>query len=121
VDIDGTPAYEFTKWRAKKRGVKCSFELAGPYDYILCLDSIEHLANWREDLAKLMALLKPMGVLFTNYFINQDFSNTEHISMDHEAVKKYLTTLGIFPVNRIMWLKQDMSLMVDKAGLESAA
>ena len=121
VDIDGTPAYEFTKWRAKKRNVKCGFELNGPYDYILLMDSIEHLDDWKGDLAKMVALLKPMGAIFTNYFSTYDFSNVEHISMDHESVKNYLTSLGVFPVNRIMWLKQDMNVLKEKPDLESAA
>jgi len=118
VDLDGSPAYEFTKWRAKKRGIKCGFQLAGPYDYVLMLDSIEHLEDWQGELAKIVALLKPMGAIFTNYFLNQDFSNVEHISMDHEAVKTFLTGLGVFPVNRMMWLKQDISI---PKPLESAA
>lgn len=110
IDLDGTPAYEFTKWRAKKRGIKAAFELNGPYDYILMLDSIEHLEDWRKVLAGLIALLKYNGALITNYFLNFDFQNVEHISMDHEAVKKFLTDQGVYPVNKMMWLKHDLNI-----------
>ena len=68
VDIDGAGAYEFTKWRANKRGVadRCGWELGGPYDYALFLDSIEHLKDWRGVLTDACSRLKSSGALITN-------------------------------------------------------
>lgn len=111
IDIDGSGAYEFTKWRAKKRGIDCGFQLQGPYDYVLMLDSIEHIVEWREVLAKVVASIKPNGGLITNYFRNQDYANPEHVSMDKQAVKKFLIDSGVYPVNDFIWVKKDLGFM----------
>lgn len=113
IDIDGSGAYEFTKWRVKKRGIeaRCGFELKGPYDYVMMLDSIEHIKNWQEVLEKVIASIRVGGALITNYFQNQDYLNPEHVSMDKPAVQKFLTERGIFPVNHLLWVKQDLSFM----------
>jgi len=113
LDIDGAAGYEFTKWRAKKRGIedRCGFKLAGPYDYILALDSIEHIPNWEEVLGEILPRLKDKGMILTNFFINTDFNNPEHVNMDHAAVKKFFIKHGIYPINDLMWVKQDMGFM----------
>ena len=120
VDLDGASGYEFTKWRAKDRKVedRCGWKLGGPYDYILCMDSIEHIEDWKEVLTDLVGRLKENGTIFTNYFLNTDFDNPEHISMDHGAVRRHLSDLGVFPVNQLSWVKRDLNFMMKK---ESAA
>lgn len=105
IDIDGSGAYEFTKWRAKKHGVDCGWELAGPYDYALMLDSIEHLKDWRGILYEVIKRMKPGAVLITDYFYNKDFENAEHISMDHGAVREHLVALGMQRQNDFIWVK----------------
>lgn len=105
IDIDGAAAYEFTKWRAKKRGIDCGFTLQGPYDYVFMLDSLEHIEDWRGVLDQVAANLKDNGAFITNYFLNQDYSNPEHISMDKQAVKEHLLALGIYPHNVYLWAK----------------
>lgn len=107
IDVDGAGAYEFTKWRAKKRGIseRCGWSLKGPYDYIFMLDSLEHIADWRGALNDVDKHLKENGVFITNYFQNQDYTNPEHVSMDKAAVKKYLIALGIYPLNELQWIK----------------
>lgn len=111
IDIDGAGGYEFTKWRAKKRGIDCGWELKGPYDYVLMLDSIEHLEHWEEDLEKVILSLKINGGIVTNYFSTHDHSNPEHISMNHDAVKKFLLARGIYPINEFLWVKKDLGFM----------
>ena len=110
IDVDGAGAYEFTKWRAKKRGIDCGFELKGPYDYILMLDAIEHLQYWEEDLDRIVNALKPEGGLVTNFFRTMDFTNIEHISMDHKAVKAFLIEREIYPSNDFLWMKRNVEV-----------
>lgn len=111
IDIDGSAAYEFTKWRAKKRGIECGWELKGPYGYVLMLDSIEHIIEWKEVLTNVIASLKEGGGLITNYFRNQDYANPEHVSMDKEAVKNFLLSNGVYPINDYVWCKKDLGFM----------
>ena len=105
VDIDGSAAYEFTKWRAKKYDVNCGFNLAGPYDYMMFMDSIEHIEDWRGVLDDAISRLKPGGVILSNYFYNDDFNNSEHVSMDHAAVSAFLTEHGMLIHNQATWIK----------------
>lgn len=113
VDVKGAAAYEFVKWRAKKREVegRIGWEMAGPYDFILALDSLEHMPDAAASAVKLGGLLKRDGILITNYFVLNDTENPEHISMDRDAVKKALLDMGIFPVNPIMWINRDLAFM----------
>lgn len=110
IDVDGAGAYEFTKWRAKKRGIedRCGWKLEGPYDYVFMLDSIEHLKDWKEILIDVISRLKERGALITNFFHNQDYTNPEHINMDKPAVMQFLTDNGVYPVNEYMWVKQKL-------------
>lgn len=111
IDVEGSGAYEFTKWRAAKRGINCGWKLQGPYDYVLMLDSIEHIVEWREVLGKVVASLKEGGGLITNYFRNEDYANPEHVSMDKQAVKKFLIESGVYPINDFIWVRKDLGFM----------
>jgi SAM-dependent methyltransferase len=110
IDLDGAGAYEFTKWRAKHRGKEslCGWTWGGPYDFALALDSIEHIEKWEDPLEEIINRLRPNGFLITNYFLNEDRENQEHISMDHDAVKKFLVARGVFPINQMLWVKRDL-------------
>ncbi len=110
VDVGGE-AYEFLKWRAKKRGVVCGWELKGPYDYVLLLDSLEHIENWRWVLGDIVSRMKPDASIITNYFLNTDHDNIEHVSMDQKAVQEFLISLNVYPVNKMVWMKRDMGFM----------
>lgn len=117
IDVDGAEAYEFTKWRAKKRGVseRCGWTLGGPYDYVFFLDSLEHLPNWKEVLTDIASRLKDRtGALITNFFQNQDYLNPEHVNMDKQGVKAHLLSLGIYPVNEYLWAKNSQLGHMDK-------
>lgn len=105
VDIDETSAYEFVKWRAKKRGVKCGFSLSEDYDFILLTDVIEHLPNWKDVLTNLASRLKHGGLIVTNYFYLDDYTNPEHVSMDKEAVRAHLLSLDLYPQAPEAWIK----------------
>jgi len=105
VDVDGAGAYEFTKWRAKKHGIDCGWKLKGPYDYVMMLDSLEHLPNWEGHLDRIFASLKPDGAVILDFFQNHDFDNPEHITMDHEAVKQYFISNGLTELNNFLWTK----------------
>ncbi len=106
IDIDGAAAYEFTKWRANKRGINCGFKYEGPYDYALFLDSIEHIPDWKPILKEVIHRLKPNGAIITNFFLNQDYFNKEHVNMDKDGVKSFLIEHEIYPVNEMLWAKQ---------------
>lgn len=108
IDIDGAGAYEFTKWRAKKHKIDCGWKLKGPYDYVLMLDSLEHLPNWRDDLDRIFASLKPDGAVVVDFFQNHDFDNPEHITMNHEEVKKYFISNGLTELNSFLWTKANI-------------
>jgi len=116
VDVDGAAAYDFTKWRAEKRGIDAGFELKGPYDYAFMLDSIEHIEDWQSVLLEVIENLKEDGAFITNYFFNNDFDNPEHVSMDHAAVKMFLTEHGVFPLSDLLWTKKDLGFMDKEAG-----
>lgn len=111
VDLDGTAAYEFTKWRTKKRGLekRIKFEMKGPYDFALFLDALEHFQNWKEILARVVDSLKTNGCIITNYFYNMDENNGEHINMNKREIWDELVRLGIYPLNNIVWIKRDLS------------
>lgn len=105
IDIDGAGAYEFTKWRAKKHGIDCGWKLKGPYDYVMMLDSLEHLADWEWHLDRIIGSLKDGGGLIVDFFTNQDHINPEHVTMDHDAVRAYLVSCGMTELNSFLWTK----------------
>ena len=74
------------------------------------LDSIEHLEDWQGVLGAIIPKMKQKGVLITNYFDNQDFQNPEHISMDKDAVQKFLTSHGVYPLNNKLWVKDPLGV-----------
>lgn len=116
IDVDGAGAYEFTKWRSKKRGVadRCGWAWGGPYDYALMLDALEHIPDWEKPLGEICDRLKQRGVLITNYFLNTDYENPEHVSMDKEVVQKFLVSKGIYALNQVLWVKADLGFMDKK-------
>lgn len=107
IDIDGCGAYDFVKWRDKKHSTGCGWELKGPYDYVLMLDSIEHIENWKEVLTNVLAAIKPGGVLITNFFRNMDFENPEHVTMDHDAVRDFLVAHEMDSDGGMFWVKDE--------------
>jgi hypothetical protein len=112
IDLDGCGSYEFTKWRAKKRNLngKAGFTWAGPYDYAMFMDSIEHLPNWREVLGKTISLLKDDGFIITNFFVLRDFDNNEHIAMkDRKEIMSFLVDNGVYPLNEMVFVKRDLT------------
>ena len=105
IDVDGAGAYEFTKWRAKKYGIDCGWKLKGPYDYVMMLDSLEHLSDWKTHLDRIVGSLKDGGGLIVDFFTNNDHANPEHVTMDHSAVRAYLVSCGMTELNEFLWTK----------------
>lgn len=110
IDVPGAAAYEFTKWRAQRRGVdrRCKWEIGGPYDFALFMDAIEHLAEWKEILSEVCSRIKEGGYLITNFFANNDYGNVEHITMNKREVESHLLSLGLYPQNPALWQKQSI-------------
>lgn len=111
IDVDGAPSYNFLRWRMAKAPedmqARASFDLCGPYDFLLFLDSIEHIEDWEQVLDEAIGRLKEKGVLVTNFFSNHDFNNPEHISMDHGAVANFLASRKMVPKSNTFWIKDD--------------
>jgi len=111
VDVEGASGYEFLKWRVSKYKFddQVGYEMKGPYDFVMFLDSIEHLEDWRTVLDQAIGRLQPDGVFVTNFFSNRDFNNPEHINMDHAAVQAFMLERNVFPINDLVWVKKDNS------------
>ena len=70
---------------------------------------------------RMVESLKPNGCIITNFLLNQDYQNVEHVNMDKKAVTSYLVSKGIFPLNEVMWIKRDLGFMDAKPAAMSAA
>lgn len=109
-DIEGSVPFEFLKWRAKKYniyGTKALFNTVhDQVDYVLCLDSIEHLVDWKEKLEWMSFCLKDKGCFITNFMLLGDTTNKEHIFMDRPKFMEFVTSLGMWPVNSAIFQKR---------------
>lgn len=100
VDIPDGEAIKFLKWRCKKYDIldRCGFEMQSGYDWILLMDTIEHLHpdTAEKTILDIIGRLKVGGSIVTNYWITFDYENHEHIFMKHERVKKIFEKAGLF-------------------------
>ena len=111
IDIDGSPNFEFLKWRAKKYGLynKTAFfpqTIPHGLDFVLCLDSIEHLENWREVITEIADSLVEGGILITNFIILGDRDNQEHIFMDKIAFLTFAAENGLWQTTNVVFQKR---------------
>jgi SAM-dependent methyltransferase len=116
MDIRGTGTIEFLKWRADKHKVNIRFveseggcpQLNGDkYDAIIAMDSIEHIAQWKETTLELARCIKPEGLLFSNNGILEDNVHPEHYNIDN---KEFISTCmegGLMPINPITYMKRE--------------
>ncbi len=115
-DLDGAGGFEFLKWRLKKYGVDgCETidarelvqdpSLSGSYQYVLLLDIIEHLSDYKTTCDTACAGLEDGGLLVTNFFTNVDWNNVEHVVHDRVPCSDYLLELGLLPINFNVWVK----------------
>jgi SAM-dependent methyltransferase len=98
VDVPGGASEKFLKWRCKKYNItNHSFKMGDDYDWVLMLDSIEHLhPDKSNDILKgIIEKIKLGGSIITNYFMNQDHANIEHINMFHYDVRKLFEKEGL--------------------------
>lgn len=110
VDIEGTAAYDFAKWRIKKHGFdsRVRYDIGGPYDFVLLMDIIEHLTDWECDLDDIFGRMNVGAALFTNRFtmtIRED--DPEHINMDKGGLQKLMIDRGFIPSHMGLWIKMD--------------
>jgi 2-polyprenyl-3-methyl-5-hydroxy-6-metoxy-1,4-benzoquinol methylase len=91
VDIDDCSGYEFLKWRIKKNGnEKAGWALTSGYDFAIFLDALEHISNCDAIIKDVLNRMNQKSMIVTNYFINNDRDNPEHISMDHSMIREIL-------------------------------
>ena len=109
VDLDGTPAYEFLKWRVDKHDLEncVGWSVQGPYDFVMFLDALEHFFDWEPILDNIIGRIKEGGVLLTNYFANNDYTNTEHVNMNKQPVMDFLLSRHMIPQSYNVWVKDD--------------
>jgi SAM-dependent methyltransferase len=117
IDIPGSYAEKFVKWRLEKRGIEgCGFAMGDGYHWVLMLDSIEHLPpdKFPEIFADIASRLRPGGSVITNYWSNHDFNNPEHINMNKPFVRDVFKQNGLvmhpvrkgkFAMDDIRWVK----------------
>jgi len=112
VDVPGSYAEEFVKWRSEKHKISCGFQLTDNYDWILLLDAIEHLhpEKFSSVFVNLISRLKSGGSVITNYFYNYDLMNVEHINQNKELVKQEFIKNGVYPINPYRWVKDPVIL-----------
>ena len=116
MDIRGTGTLEFLKWRAKKHKVNIRFleseggapQLDGElYDAVVAMDSIEHIAQWKETVLELARCLKPQGILFSNNGILEDNLHPEHYDIDNKDFISTCMQGGLMPINPIAFMKKE--------------
>jgi|TARA_Y100000310_G_scaffold71534_1_gene67381 2-polyprenyl-3-methyl-5-hydroxy-6-metoxy-1,4-benzoquinol methylase len=122
IDVPGSYAEDFVKWRCKKHGIDAGFNLNGKveiYDWILFMDSIEHIPEHelKTLISSLIKKLKPGGSIITNYFyIGEDKENVQHITMDHQFVKDLFIENDVYPATKIRWVKDATLVNTDTNG-----
>jgi len=110
VDVDGACAYEFLKWRCKKHGLtNVTFGWPEPdsLHYCICLDSIEHLKDWRETLDRIYDSLAVGGNLMTNFMRLRDDSNIEHVFMERPEFMAWVAEKDMLIVSDCVFIKKE--------------
>jgi len=121
-DLDGGGSFEFLKWRLKKHEVEgcetidalklaADRSLSGTYEYVLLLDIIEHLSDYKKTLETACAGLQDGGFLATNFFTTVDWNNPEHVVDERVPCSDYLLELGLLPINFNVWVKNPQPLL----------
>ncbi len=113
MDIRGTGTFEFLQWRSAKYNVPMNFlnSDGGPpilteiYDVIIAMDSIEHIAEWRETVKILSDHLRPGGVLFSNNAILDDMTHPEHYEVRPKAFLRTCNDCDLRPLTQLSYVK----------------
>jgi 2-polyprenyl-3-methyl-5-hydroxy-6-metoxy-1,4-benzoquinol methylase len=113
MDIRGTGTLEFLKWRCKKHNVPMTFveseggppQLTGEYDVVIAMDSIEHIAQWRETIAILSEHIRPSGILFSNNAVLDDIVQPEHYELRPKAFIAACNEYDLRPLTQLSYVK----------------
>ena len=108
IDVEGASGLEFLKWRIKKYSLedRAGFKIGPSYKFLLLLDSLEHIENWEPVLDDLLGRLTRGAGVFTNFFLNTDYSNPEHVNMDKQRVGDFMVSRGLKPITELLWVKE---------------
>jgi len=91
VDIDGCSGYEFLKWRVRKNNAgRAGWLLGNDYDFVILLDALEHILDCDAVMKDIISRMNSKSMIVTNYFINNDKDNPEHLRMDHSTIQNIL-------------------------------
>jgi 2-polyprenyl-3-methyl-5-hydroxy-6-metoxy-1,4-benzoquinol methylase len=118
MDIRGTGPLEFLKWRAGKYGVplKIMESEGGPpvlrddYDVIIAMDSIEHIADWKETIKSLGEHLRTDGMLFANNAVLEDMKQPEHYEMKGRDFIAACMDARLMPHTQLSYIKREIPL-----------
>ena len=103
---------EFTAWRAERRKAKVNFVNGDTpntaYDLALCIDVLEHLEEPEEAAARIVAALKPGGLLFTESDFTESGNHPMHHVNDEDKLgSHYWDELGMKRVSTYWWRKPE--------------
>lgn len=115
LDIKGTGTLEFLKWRAAKHGLNINIieseggppQLQGKWDFVIAMDSIEHVEDWRGTLGVLADHVRVDGVFFSNNAILEDDWHPEHYHIDSKEFISLCMAHGLMPFNQITYSKKE--------------
>jgi len=110
-DIEGTAAYDALKWRVKRYDLEKTAHFQewpkdGTANYVMFVDALEHMHNWREMIDKATKALTMYGFILTNFLIMHDLENREHVFVDKGEFMKHMLDLGFMPINGAVFQKQ---------------
>ncbi len=116
MDIRGTGTLEFLKWRTQKYGVPMKFVdseggqpvIDGMFDVIIAMDSIEHIAEWKETIGVLAKHLRPEGYFLANNAIMYDLSQPEHYDVHPRDFIKVCADADLWPQTQISFIKKEV-------------
>ncbi len=119
VDVDG-PAFQFAQHRFERRGLAARFvesrstlpEPAGEYDVAICFDMFEHLPEPLEAARRLVAALRPGGLLFEQSTFDFEAVHPCHLNgginrYSGSRWRLHLAGLGLKPIAPFVLQKSD--------------
>lgn len=108
IDVTPSEQVDFCIWRAKKYNLYNDRLFIGypenKVDYILAIDSIEHVENWKGTIFSLKNHLNNDGIIITN--IKDIKEDIEHI-VNYDDFENYIKTLNINKYNDYIYINKE--------------